>query len=619
MDVDEFIRRWSSAPISERAHYQTFITQLCGVLGVPAPDQEAVGDLNYAFERPVRWMHEDGGSHVGYIDCYRRDCYVLEAKQSNKRGAGGALDPQAQLALVGGRGRRPRPPTDYALDKLLRHAKRQAEGYAKALDEWPPFLVIVDVGRSIELWSDFARQGKAYAPFPDRARYRINLDQLKDADTRRMLAMVWTDPLGLDPSTKVAEVTTDIARRLARLVRSIRSRTPNGPGGSVDAVTRVAWASRTGRFLMQCIFAMFADSVKLIEDRGFLTFLESYRGKADQFHKGAADFFLQMDRGGHFAAIQQDLKRFNGGLFRQVAAVPVTEDELEALIAAARRDWGSVEPAIFGTLLEQALDPAERAELGAHYTPRAYVERLVEPTIMEPLRADWEAAEAHAIGLFMMGDAEGARRAVKAFHRELCRVRVLDPACGTGNFLYVAMRMMKELEGEVLAVLSDMGQAQDNLDLDGHTVSPEQFHGLEKNAQAAWIAEMVMWIGYLQWHFRTFGQAKPSEPILRNFERIVTADALLQADRTELVRDGAGRTVHQRRTGAKPTALFGASDDEREVVRYVNPRQHLGPMRTSSSAIRLSSAERMSAPNWVTAMSRPCGLCGRGVSNLPTW
>src|SRR5690606_40689645 len=148
MDADDFIRRWSEAPISERAHSQTFIGQLCRLIGVAAPDDERTGNLDYCFERPVKFLHEDGGSHPGYIDCYRRGAFVLEAKQSGKRGAGGALDPQPQLALFGGKGRKAAPPSN-TLETLMRNAKRQAENYAKALDEWPPFIVVVDVGRAI--------------------------------------------------------------------------------------------------------------------------------------------------------------------------------------------------------------------------------------------------------------------------------------------------------------------------------------------------------------------------------------------------------------------------------------------------------------------------------------
>lgn len=562
-DVDAFIAHWADVPISERAQYQTFIIQLCRIIGAPAPDDERMGDLDYCFERPVRFLLEDGSSHPGYIDCAKRGCFVLEAKQSLKRRDGGPLDPAVQLARFVRPSRKGGAPSPDALDRLMRAAKRQAENYAKALDEWPPFLVVVDVGRAIELWSDFARQGKAYAPFPDRATYRIELDNLRQPHVRDRLRRVWTDPMSLDPAARVAEVTMDIASRLALLVRSIRQRQTRPDD---DQAVRAARASRIALFVMQCIFAMFADSVGLIDDRGFQRFLESYRGKADRFHEAARVFFKAMDSGGHCLATQQRIRQFNGGLFKVVEPLPINEAELAALIEASRCDWSLVEPAIFGALLEQALDPAERAELGAHYTPRAYVERLLEPTIMEPLRADWEAVEAQALGLYLEGEVARARRMVREFHDQLCRVRVLDPACGTGNFLYVAMRMMKELEGEVLGVLSEMGETQGRLGMEGHVVSPEQFYGLEKNAYAAWIAEMVMWIGYLQWHFHLFGEAKPSEPILKDFQRVVRADALISWSRLDLARDAEGRVI------TRPVGRLSDGAAEREVEHYVDPR-----------------------------------------------
>ncbi|MEN5114373.1 DNA methyltransferase [Brevundimonas diminuta] len=577
MDVEAFITRWGGATISERSHYQTFISQLCALIGVTAPDQEMVGDYNYCFERRVEFSFHDGGAHRGFIDCYRRGAFVLEAKQSQKRAPGGELDPQRHLALFNGRGRRPPQGHPDAVERLMLDAKRQAESYAKALDEWPPFIVVVDVGRSIHLWADFDRQGKGYVPFPDLARCRIAMDDLRDPEVRDRLRRVWDEPMSLDPANHVAAVTSDIAARLAWLVRSIRKRAPTDAGGRVDTVARAAWDKRTSLFVMQCIFAMFADSVGLIDDRGFLHLLESYRGMADRFHVSAADFFRRMNSGGHCSAVRQDLRRFNGGLFKEEAAVPVTEVELEALIAAAQRDWASVEPAIFGALLEQALDPTERGELGAHYTPKAYVRRLVEATIMEPLRAEWEAVAGVAVGHYVRGDIIRARRSMREFHRELCGTRVLDPACGTGNFLYVAMDMMKDLESEVLTALTDLGDAQTALGLEGHTISPEQFWGLEKNVHAAWIAEMVMWIGYLQWHFRNAGDAKPSEPILRNFNRILHTDALLTWTGEELVRDGYGRPVTHTRKLSRGGLSAAVVREEREVARYIDPRPTVWP------------------------------------------
>lgn len=531
---------------------------------MPAPDEERTGDLDYCFERCFRFEHDDGTHSLGFIDCYRRGSFVLEAKQSAKRAGAGHLA---------------RPPWPARAERLMRSAKREAEQYARALDEWPPFLVVVDVGRAIELWADFDRQGKVYTPFPDRARQRITLDQLDDPKVRAMLAAVWLDPMSLDPSSGVAEVTTDIAERLAWLVRSIGSRVPCGPQGDPpDARQRSAHASKTALFVTQCIFAMFADSVGLIEDRAFLKcLLKDYRGQAHNFHTAASEFFRHMDSGGHCAAVRQDLLRFNGGLFREVCPVQINEAELEALTAAAERDWALVEPAIFGTLLEQALDPRQRTELGAHYTPRAYVERLVGPTVMEPLRTEWEAVEGTALGLHQKGQGEEARAIVRRFHRELCSQRVLDPACGTGNFLYVAMRLMKELEGEVLGALQELGDGQGLLEMASHSVSPEQFLGIEKNRYAAWIAQMVLWIGHLQWHFRTFGDAKPAEPILRDSGSIECRDALIDCDRLERVSGAVqSRGGEETGPGPGPHRLF-AEDNSCDDIRLVNPRPATWP------------------------------------------
>ncbi len=218
------------------------------------------------------------------------------------------------------------------------------------------------------------------------------------------------------------------------------------------------------------------------------------------------------------------------GIFESTKALPLTRDQLGLLIEAADSRWRDVEPAIFGTLLERALDPNERHALGAHYTPRAYVERLVIPTLVEPIRDNWRNAQAVITQQVNAGNQAAAIETAQAFHRQLCSTRVLDPACGSGNFLYVALEHMKRLEGEVLETLQALGETQQALEHTGFTVDPHQFLGMELNPHAAVIADLVLWIGYLQWHFRTRGDAQPPIPVIRNFHNIVEADALLKYD-----------------------------------------------------------------------------------------
>jgi SAM-dependent methyltransferase len=232
---------------------------------------------------------------------------------------------------------------------------------------------------------------------------------------------------------------------------------------------------------------------------------------------------------GEFAfAIRAKVKRFNGEFFRNPEVLPLNREEIGELLVAADKDWRNVEPAIFGSLLEGALNPKERSKLGAHYTPRAYVERLVLPTITEPLREDWSQVSVTVEKLLAEDRSADAIDAVRDFHDQLCLIRVLDPACGTGNFLYVAMDKIKQLEDEVLEALSALG-GQEALALDRYRVDPHQFLGLEVNPRAAAIAELVLWIGFLQIHYRS-NREHPEEPILRAFHNIECKDAVLTWD-----------------------------------------------------------------------------------------
>jgi hypothetical protein len=519
--VDAFVARWQGQEGGqERANYALFLTELCDTLDLPHPDPAGLQRErnDYVFERVVT-HHRDDGDALGRIDLYRRNSFVLEAKQSRWKGGGKEIAGQNDLFVAqdepADRGRRG---ASRAWDVLMLNAKRQAEEYARALPPshgWPPFILICDVGHCIEVFADFTGQGKNYTQFPDRQSFRVYLEDLRKSEVRDRLRAIWLDPQSLDPTRTAAKATREIAGRLAEVSKALEAK--KYP------------AEEVAQFLMRCLFTMFAASVKLLPEDSFRDLLDDCRNDPTKFVPLLTDLWKSMNGGEFAASIRTKVLKFNGNLFAEAKVLPLGREEIGELFEAAQKDWHEVEPAIFGTLLEQALDPAERRRLGAHYTPRAYVERLVVATIIEPLREDWRNVLATAETKRAAGDANGAADAVKVFHDKLCETRVLDPACGTGNFLYVSMELMKRLEGEVLEALLDLGGQEALRGLGGHTVDPHQFLGLEINPRAAAIAELVLWIGYLQWHFRTRG-GTPEQPILRRFKNIEVKNAVLTWD-----------------------------------------------------------------------------------------
>lgn len=567
--AQHFIARWSSSGAAERANYQLFLSELCDVLGVERPDPTRPDDAEnaYVFERSVTFHHPDGSTSTGRIDLYKRGCFVLEAKQGvEKREVAEALA-NATRAKAKAAKKGTAQLGSAAWDEAMLKARGQAEQYARALpasEGRPPLLIVVDVGHSLELYSEFTRTGGTYVPFPDPRSHRLLLEKLHDADVRETLRLAWTDPQALDPARRSARVTREIASSLGRLAASLER-----SGHSAEAVAA---------FLMRALFTMFAEDVELLPKDSFIGLLKSLEGRTDQFVPMIEELWSRMKTGGFSTVLREKIRHFNGGLFADATALPLTDDQFSLLIEASRADWRDVEPAIFGTLLERALDPRERHKLGAHYTPRAYVERLVVPTIVEPLRAEWDAVRAAAVTLDRAGKRKNAGAEVQRFHRRLCELRVLDPACGSGNFLYVTLEHLKRLEGEVLNALAELGNEQASLEMAGFTVDPHQLLGLEVNPRAAAIAELVLWIGYLQWHFRTRGRVAPPEPIIKAFHNIECRDAVLAYDSTEPVLDAEGKPV-TRWDGhsMKPHPVTGEEvPDETERsprLSYVNPRK----------------------------------------------
>ncbi len=553
VDAERFIGKWKGSAASELSTSQSFLIDVCELLGVDRP--HATLEQDYMFERPLTFQHADGSKSAGRVDLYRRGAFVLESKKL-KAGA-----------------------HTKGFDEAMLRAHSQAQRYARALpaaEGRPPFLVVVDVGHRIELFSEFSRSGGSYVPFPDPRSYRIALDDLRDPDIRERLRKVWLDPLSLDPSRESARVTREIAKRLAELARSLEAsrHTP-------EAVAQ---------FLMRCLFTMFAEDVRLLPKDSFRNLLLTHADNPDVAMRMLAQLWQDMDGGGFSAVLAGEVLRFNGKLFKQPDTLPLDKVQIELLVEAARADWKHVEPAIFGTLLERALSPGERHKLGAHYTPRAYVERLVLPTVIEPLRGEWSDAQAAALTLAAEGKQDEAVAELLKFHHRLCNVRVLDPACGSGNFLYVTLEHLKRLEGEVLLALDELGFRQTGLALDGEradaaggeTVDPHNLLGIEINPRAAAIAEVVLWIGYLQWHYRTRGNVHPPQPVIRDFRNIENRDAVLAYDSVEFVTDEHGIPM-TRWDGVtmkvSPVTGEDVPDDtaRKPVERYLNPRKAAWP------------------------------------------
>ncbi len=565
MEADAFILKWRGATASELATAQSFVIDLCEMLGVPRPDP--AGDGSYTFERPVTFLHGDGTASAGRIDCYRRGSFVLEAKKLRSNAGTQVFD-----------------------DAMLR-ARAQAEGYARALpaaEGRPPFLVLVDVGNVIELYAEFTRSGATYTPYPDARSHRIPLDALTDEGTRARLVALWTEPDSLNPARASARVTREVAGLLATLARSLEA-----DGHRADHVAA---------FLTRCLFSMFAEDVELLPKGvdglgGFFGLLQRHRDDPGTLTQMLRVLWSDMDHGGFSPVLAHRLLRFNGKLFKNAGAdgyvLPLSSQQVAVLLKAARCNWREVEPAIFGTLLERALNPVERHALGAHYTPRAYVERLVLPTVIEPLRADWADAQAAALLLATTGDFAGARAEVRRFHHRLCTVRVLDPACGSGNFLYVTLEHLKRLEGEVLDQLATFGQdtdstRQDALAFEGETVTLQQLRGVEINERAAALAELVLWIGYLQWHIRTRGNQAVAEPVIHDYGNIECRDAVLDWDDLEPAYSAPDARSGERQLLSRwdgttfklhPVTGVCVPDENAQVPqwRYIRPRKAVWP------------------------------------------
>ena len=482
MTPQEFIVKWKRANLSERSAAQQHFLDLCELLTQPKPAAADPEGVEYTFEKGV--SKTDGGD--GWADVWWKGRFGWEYKGKHKD---------------------------------LKAAYQQLLKYRESLEN-PPLLVVCDLDR-FEVHTNFTGTIKQVHAF--------NLDGLSEPKNLDILRRVFADPDSLKPGVTTAGITEDASKRFGTIAESMRDR-----GIEPHAAAR---------FLMKLIFCMFAEDIGLLPEKLFSKLLNTGKGDPKRLTGLLKNLFTAMASGGDFGA--DSILWFNGGLFSDPESIELTWSEIEEVSKANAHNWADVEPSIFGTLFERTLDPAKRSQIGAHYTSREDILTLIEPVVMQPLRREWATVREQCDALWPKIQEE-SRKAAKAgttrrkaskpraafdrlltdFVHHLSHVRILDPACGSGNFLYVAIHMLLDLEKEVIAYGAAHGQTQ------LPQVRPTQLSGIEINPFAQELAQVVIWIGYLQWiHHNGFNP--PRNPVLDPIESIQNRDAILDLSDSE--------------------------------------------------------------------------------------
>ena len=387
---------------------------------------------------------------------------------------------------------------DYGLNQLLRY-----QVHLKT----PP-LLIVSSFRTIRIQTNF--------PGTETVRHQFPVTALHLPENLEMLRRVFHAPADFRPNRTVAKVTSETANLFHKIV---------GEMEDLDADPEAL-----ARYLNQIVFCLYSEDAGLLRNELFSQIVREQNGNPATFDEAIRDLFGQMTGGGRFGAF--NVAHFNGDLFNAAETVPLSGNALLLLEDAINQNWRNIEPSIFGTLFERALDASKRSQLGAHYTDPADIELVVEPVVMEPLRREWETAQEEVDRLISGGDDAAARQRLTAFQRRLASVTVLDPACGSGNFLYVALRSLLDLEKRVI----DFNDAQGWEEIHPQ-VKPSQMLGLEINPYAAELARTALWIGYIQWHYSN-GIRYRQIPILTPMNNSIRqTDAILADGDTENPRE----------------------------------------------------------------------------------
>ena len=485
MTAEQFVAKWQKIDAKERTASQSHFNELCALLGVKSPSDMGFNEALYTFEKPVEKV--TGGK--GFADVWYKDHFAWEYKGKRKN---------------------------------LVEAYRQLVAYREDLGN-PPLLIVSDIN-TIEVHTNFTGTQKVIETF--------TLQDLLNDGRRQRLRSLWLEPYAFDPLGKRVTVTEGTIRDLLiNVADKLKER-----GYDPDKVAH---------FLVKVVFTLFAEDAGLLPPKLFTQLLKAAKPKSALFKPMAEQLFSLMEKGG--VSVIGSIPYFNGEVFSDHEAPELTLVEIDYLLLAAGQDWTAVEPSIFGTLFERIIDPGKRAQAGMHYTPPRDILDVIEPVVLEPLTKEWQAlraevepltktffAEEEKLGVQAslydtpLGSAakEEARVKLERFLERLSQVTVLDPACGSGNFLYMTMQRLMDLELSVRATLRLLDPSREV----PTRIHPKQFYGLEANKYAHEIAGMVLWIGYLQW-LRAHDETIRSEPVLERLENLQHVDAVLDGNK----------------------------------------------------------------------------------------
>jgi type II restriction/modification system DNA methylase subunit YeeA len=490
MTAAEFRRKWSRNQSKESAAYQEHFNDLCRLLGQPTPNEaDPSGSDFFCFQKRVVKdaelfeLHETPDASEpterGFADVWKKDCFAWEYKGKKKN-------------------------LDEAYKQLLRYRESLLN---------PPLLVVCDFDRYI-IRTNFNGTVQDVHEFTN--------EQIDRPENLRTLRALFESPDFLKPQRTTAQVTEKVAAQIAAVAKSLQSReSVELADAKSRAEVNVAQKKnlRIARFLNRIIFCLFAEDTGLLPKNLFTEILKSSLQEPEHFSEAVEQLFRVMAKGGLFG--KDKIRYFNGHLFEDSTVFELTEAEIKNLADAAEADWQFIQPSIMGTLFERAMDESQRSQLGAHYTSEADIKTLVEPVLMQPFRHEWAKIKGELATAYVKGKGNAAQRERLAnFQKQLAAVTVLDPACGSGNFLYVSLQLLLGLEKEVITFATQLGFAFKP------QVTVPQLKAIEINPYAFELAQVTVQIGYLQWR-RDNGFDNDRSPVLQVLDGFQNEDALL--------------------------------------------------------------------------------------------